>query len=348
MSGIDRAFIKVFRKDPAQADVAVPHGNQRMETPPYAAVPPATPSPPQTAATDATHHFAHGLAAGPSAQGIPTKTNTFDAPHNSATGPHWSMASPTMAEASAVPTSPAATLPEWARPAYAVEQFAWPEVCRQLVSSMGGQLDAAAKMLLDRSRIDKKIVFIGSVGRGEGCTTVLLCLAQRLASIGVNCALVDADFERPSLVQSLGVSPAVGWEDVVREQHGIAEVMIQSDEDHLAVLPLRSAIPDARLLANDLHWPATMATLKQHYQVVLVDGPPAMSQSASTLFSLGSHLGIDSAILVSSQADAMLPELTNTTGQFAAAGVEVLGVVENLCTVAGNSLHGRTSTALSA
>ena len=333
MSGIDQAFIKAFRKDPAGHDSAKPHVTFHVQNT-------ATPSVANASATDAVPETlaspelgvnasepAATLPSEPSPEYSQSRPAAIDSPHAAVQGPHWSQTNAAQTHSTANETA----LPAWARPAYEVERFAWPEVCRQLVSTEGRQLDGTVKVLLDQSRTGKQVVYVTGTGRGEGCTTVLLCLAQRLAAIGVKCALVDANFDAPGLVQSLGVSPVAGWEDVAREQQGVAEVMIQSAEDHLAVLPLRSPLADARVLANDLHWSVTLATLKQHYQIVLIDGPSTVSPSSSAITSLGAHIGIDMAILVSVDADAALHELADATNQLTSAGVEVLGVIENVC-----------------
>ncbi len=365
MSGIDRAFIKAFRKDTGERHVASPHRSfSAAQSPPVGGIPvDKTPvegvSAQVTAGSDvptASTEMAGQNAADapPATLHLPTAEDALprtdsqlrnisvDAGHGSVSGPHWPTAQPAEEQPAPEASEPA---PSWARPAYEVEQFIWPDVCRQLVSNTGGQLDAIAKILLKKTRSGHKSVYISGAGRGHGCTTVLLCLAQRLASIGVSCALVDADFERPGLVQSLGVAPVAGWEDVAREGHGIAEVMIQSQEDHLAVLPLRRPMEEPRMLMNDLHWPVTMSALKQQYQIVLVDGSSCSSESADTLLSLGPQASMDMAILVAADPDASLYELTDATNRLTAANIEVLGVVENLSLAAANSLQDTTSTA---
>lgn len=345
MSGIDQAFIKAFRKDPAghpvaetgasdpapHAPIAPPHGNMNMPT-----------GAPVNAGVSQQHAAQQQRVDRPLSEQVFGQqlesshvidvSHGIDASHEIVQGPHWS---PAAMPAAAAPAAPAAvneaTLPAWARPAYEVERFAWPEVCRQLVSTMGGQLDSTAKVLIDQARAGKQVLYVSGVGQSEGCTTVLLCLAQRLAAIGMKCALVDANFERPGLIQSLGVSPVAGWEDVAREHTGVAEVMVQSEADHMAVLPLRTPLIDGRILANDLQWPVALATLKQHYQIVLIDGPSTLSPASNAITSLGPQLGVDSAILVSADADRALPELSEATNRLVASNVEVLGVIENVC-----------------
>jgi len=83
-------------------------------------------------------------------------------------------------------------LPEF-KPAQQVDHFTWPIVCRRLMARADEEFDRLADAILAMNAQGKKVLAFGSRRRGEGTTTLLLCIARRLAERGVKPALVEAD-----------------------------------------------------------------------------------------------------------------------------------------------------------
>ncbi|REJ94795.1 MAG: hypothetical protein DWQ35_07515 [Planctomycetota bacterium] len=331
MSGIDRAFIRAYGGDPQRRGRPKAGVTRRIDgahgtaSNAASAASQATPLPPARSSAPPPR----SLAASQPFAAPPTSYFT-EAAHDNLRPPHW----PAGPAAAATAASAIQPLPPYSRPAYEVDDLAWPDVCRTLVTRCGSELATTTKTLVDHSRAGARVVYVSGVHGGEGVTTITLCLAQRLASVGLKVALVDAHFERPALAAAVGISPAAGWEDIAREGHGIGEVMIQSQAEHVALLPLRGVVTQPHVLVNDLYWPATLTTLAAHYHCVIIDGPPWVSAAANTILSLGDHASLDAAIFVTGTANDSLYELSLATGQFAGVGAEVLGVIENQCEAA--------------
>ena len=77
--------------------------------------------------------------------------------------------------------------------------------------------------------------------RGEGRSTLGLCLARLASQTGARIALVDADFENPQLAELLGVGTQCDWHSVLAEGLPLAEAAIVCLADELT-------LPDARRL----------------------------------------------------------------------------------------------------
>lgn len=113
---------------------------------------------------------------------------------------------------SVIPFSPAVFSPPTAqpsqqqfRPAWQVDHFSWPKLCRRLIARAGEELDRLADAMLEVHKQGNRVLGIAGCHRGEGATTLLLCAARRLAERGQKTVLVDADLTRPRLAKRLGL-----------------------------------------------------------------------------------------------------------------------------------------------
>ena len=108
-----------------------------------------------------------------------------------------------------VPPSLAAPVPAERefKPAWEVDHFTWPRLCRRLIARAAEELDRLADALLAANSQGRKVLAMAGCRRGEGATTLLLCAARRLAERGIKPVLVDADLGRPRLAKRLGVQP---------------------------------------------------------------------------------------------------------------------------------------------
>jgi Mrp family chromosome partitioning ATPase len=225
---------------------------------------------------------------------------------------------------------------DWAGPAYEVDQFGWTSPITDLVAQGGFELDAVAHKILSAARGSGQVVAIGSAEAGAGGTTLLLCLAQRLAAMQLRAALVDADFTAPVLAQRLGMSPAFGWEDIVAEERSLCDVLIQSIADGLALLPLRGPVSIPQRLTEDLYWHTTLDALRGRYRLVLLD--VGVLDESVDLPWLRVGCGIDAAIVVGRAEDEGRGSLAAAVRHLCASQIDVLGVVENFCEPEGERL----------
>ena len=161
------------------------------------------------------------------------------------------------------------------RPALEVDAVRWPAMCETLLMQHGERFDRMAVEICREAGLGQKIIAITGLRRGEGRTTLALCLARRLAAGRASVALVDADFSNPSLAAQLHISVDRGWEAVMRSEETLWEVMIESVSDRLAVVPLAAeAASDYSPAAFRIA--ATLNELAEHYDVVLVDAGPIL------------------------------------------------------------------------
>ncbi len=314
MSGTDRAFIKAYQA--VDADISYPAWPQATE--PTPAVEPVTASPP------------------------PERLPPVAEPQTPAAG-RWRPVPPiaddhlTLQErAMQIASQPLSTFSTPApdptivdfQPALEVDAFRWPETCDSLLSRADQEFSNLATQLLEDPAMQRQVIAVAGMRRGEGRTTALLCLAKQLTQRGIKTVLVDGDFVSPALGNLLGLAVEIGWEAVLAGSLPLAESLIESQQDGLALLPLAGSLPSAQTAAGSLQVAVSIGMLQQHYDRVLLDVGPVL-ESNSTALSLLEHLGNCGTLLLRHVQKSREDEVAEVAQRLSSVGAVLLGVAEN-------------------
>jgi Mrp family chromosome partitioning ATPase len=293
MSAIDRAFIRAYETD--DAPIAAPPATGRAPAGPLAAAYLRVP-------------------AGRAAAEQPTPN-----------------APPALAERRPLSAfAPAPTVEARFHPGLEVDGFRWPAIAEELCRQHTARWNHLLKSLLAAGESGRSLIGVGGAVRGAGCTTVLTCLAQMLVEAGKTAAIVDGDFAAPGLARSLGMAAEIGWEEVLAGRAPLADAMINSLSDRIAVLPLVQGGAQAAEKLDAIHASVTAGVLRYHYDFVLFDlGALHDDVQGPTARRVARRCRLDGVLLV---AD---PRTTGALGQkqLSHAAPELadvcLGVVEN-------------------
>lgn len=238
-------------------------------------------------------------------------------------------------EAPAVPTpipAPAPTMPKRPYiPLWEVDRFTWPAICDKLTGDPSGYFATASNKLLSVVRGGLKVLGITGSRRGEGRTTLALCLARAAAQAGIHVALLDADFGRPQLASMLGLETAYGWQEAALGKIPLSEAAVKSLADKLTVLPLEVSTAAADLSLADPRVTATLRATAATFDLVIVDLGP-MSQGDEPLFPPGENCPLDGAIVVRDMRYSLLNESRTIGDRLYDAGIEAVGIAENFVT----------------
>ncbi len=213
-----------------------------------------------------------------------------------------------------VTTTPTARRPlsEFARPAQApqqqfkpaleVDRFRWSSVSETLVRHHAGSLDNLVSTLLAADDAGRSLIGIAGTSRGAGCTTLMASAARLLIDAGKTVAIVDANFAAPGLANALGMAIQAGWEDVLAGQTPLAEAVVHSLGDQLAVLPLARGGAAAAEKIGSIHASVTAGVLRYHYNIVLVDlGALDDPIQASVACQVAKQCRLDAVIIANSR-----------------------------------------------
>ncbi len=242
---------------------------------------------------------------------------------------------PSVAPLSSFPLLPPATeaiAPPDFKPAWQVERFTWPRVCRRLMARAAEEFDRLADALLAANARGQKVLAMAGCCRGEGATTLLLCAARRLAERGVKLVLVDADLKRPRLAKRLGVELQSGWNELAgQDATFLANAVVEAAANNLALSAIREPTPTGGQTCGDWSRLAPcLDTLKNHYEMVLVDlGPLENFESIGDFFGRTVGGKIDAILLVRNPRITSEARVADVESQLTASAVALAGLIEN-------------------
>lgn len=158
------------------------------------------------------------------------------------------------------------------------------ETLRQTAIQLGKQVRAG----------DHRVVLAVGAMPGSGVTAILTNLAESLAGSGLSVLLLDANFRRPGLAKALGQDP---------DRPGLGEIIAGRLEPEAAKVAIGDRIdlinagaPGERVFErlNTAATESLFAKLRERYDLVLIDAPPAVVAGDAML--LASK--VDATILV--------------------------------------------------
>lgn len=217
------------------------------------------------------------------------------------------------------------------KPMLQVDHFTWPRVCRRLEQTAGDELDRLGEALLAELARGRKVVAFGGCRAGEGATTLALCAAHELSQRGLRVALVDANLSSPDLGTLMGLRPQHGFEEVLAGRMPLDEIVIESADGRMGVVPLCEAFAGTGGPRDDeTRMAESLARLAGHYEAVIVDLGPLEDPDVVT-GSLARAVGrkLDTVVLVHNVRDTDPTAVAEVQRCLTAAGISQSGVIEN-------------------
>ncbi|HEY2412615.1 MAG TPA: hypothetical protein VGI40_10250 [Pirellulaceae bacterium] len=218
-------------------------------------------------------------------------------------------------------TSPAA-------PLWEVDRFHWPRTCEKLFTDEQGYLSQAGNKLQAAVQDGLRVLAITGTRRGEGRTTLALCLARAAAQAGIQVAVMDADFARPQLASKIALEVAYGWQDAALGRIPLSEAAIKSLHDGVTALPLESALVTRGLSLADPRVTATIRAAAATFELLILDLGP-IGPGENLAFPPGEPSPLDAAIVVRDLRFATATESGILCETLQDSGIEAVGIAEN-------------------
>jgi Mrp family chromosome partitioning ATPase len=243
------------------------------------------------------------------------QSETSDAPRRVPPAPHW--------PAGALHSQPAR--PSLSAAPQSSIELQWPSIVLTLERDWGDRFEKMADGLLRaRQEQNLKVILFTSCHRAEGRTTLVLTLARALARHPLRTLVVDADLTGPMVARMLGLRPETGLDDVVEGGQAVSDALIDARDDHLGILPMRSAVARPRDFLVNPAWTCTLARLRREFDLVLVDGGPLFTGLSAAVL----HRSVDAAVLVSHRGITGERAVLRAREVLEAGGVPLLGLAE--------------------
>ncbi|MDR3519974.1 MAG: polysaccharide biosynthesis tyrosine autokinase [Acidocella sp.] len=122
-----------------------------------------------------------------------------------------------------------------------------------------------------------RILAITAARPGEGKTTLTVALGRALALAGVAVAVVDADIRQPSFEVLFETGDQQGLTDYLSGFISLDEMTLKDSETGLHVITAGTQAADALSLFLSPKLGALLALLRERYEIVLIDVPPAFA-----------------------------------------------------------------------
>lgn len=134
-----------------------------------------------------------------------------------------------------------------------------------------------------------KVVLVTSCTPREGKSTTSIGLARSYGAMRDRVLLIDGDLRRPSLAAMLGARIGPGMADLLAGTTTIEGAVQKLDDQRFDLIIAGQSEQDPVGLLSSEVVGATLAALGEHYDVIIIDGPPV--------------LGIADAILLAGHAE---------------------------------------------
>jgi capsular exopolysaccharide synthesis family protein len=172
----------------------------------------------------------------------------------------------------------------------------------------------------------------------EGTTAVACGLAIAMAETGAKVVLVDANLRSPGVGRYLGTENGPGLADVLAGRASIPEVLRDSLDGRLKVLPCGVSGADPGVLLASPRLGAAVRALTETFDMVLVDAPPLHGVADPVVLSKVT----DSALLVVRADRTRVDDVARSMDLLERVGARLAGAVLNALPrrlPAGTALH---------
>jgi len=172
-----------------------------------------------------------------------------------------------------------------------------------------------------------KSFLLTSTIKGEGKTTLAINLAQAFAGAGEKVILIDADMRMPSAHKFLGLEDTVSDRGLSSLLAGVADknAICKTDIANLFFIPAGPVPPNPVELLASNHFAKLMEEVGQHYDRIILDGPPYQG-FADTLV-LSQHVG--GVVLVCSMGETTRDALRHFKKSLLNVRGTILGCIIN-------------------
>ena len=183
-----------------------------------------------------------------------------------------------------------------------------------------------ANLSLLNGKGDSQIILVTSPGVRDGKTTFSINLATSFAQAGRNTLLIDGDLRKPDVAVGLGLSMELrGLQDYLfGKDLNLCVYKLDGLSLSLLAADFRNASDALNLIAHP-HTAKRIRTLKESYDVIVIDSPPVLAFADSLVWSKMA----DSVILTSFLGHTSQEEIREAVKRLEEIGANIVGTVVN-------------------
>lgn len=187
-----------------------------------------------------------------------------------------------------------------------------------------------------RDTQEQPILFITSSRADEGKTTIAMNLASAFAHAGNRVLLVDADLRNPSLHKLIGTRNQQNLVGYLSGEYALDQLSQASNVPNLDIIVTGTPPTDPSELLANTKMEALLKTAAQHYDIVIMDGPPILGLADSMILSSLANI----TLLTVHANDTSTTTVNNALRRLQETGANVTGIILNQVKDAGRLGYG--------
>jgi capsular exopolysaccharide synthesis family protein len=170
-----------------------------------------------------------------------------------------------------------------------------------------------------------KTIVITSTGPDEGKSTIVSNLGVAMAQARSRVVILDGDLRNPTVHQNFLLSNTVGLTNILVDDTPFIDVILKSDIENLDIISSGPKPPNPAELLNSEMMNKLLEDLKNVYDYILIDTPPAAMVTDAALLASAA----DGTIIVASSGETIIEGIVRTRELLKSVGANLLGVVLN-------------------
>ena len=171
----------------------------------------------------------------------------------------------------------------------------------------------------------QRSLLITSPSPGDGKTAVAINLATTLAHGNLRVLLIDCNFRRPAIREAYAGTRPEGLSNVLIAEGKLEDFVTKTDLPTLDVLSSGPMPPTPAELLGSAQMRALIKEAIEHYDRVILDGPPTLLISDATVMAMQ----VDGVILVARAAENTRGTLKRAREQLEGINARIVGAILN-------------------
>ena len=173
---------------------------------------------------------------------------------------------------------------------------------------------------------------------GDGKTTLISNLSVSLAQSGKRVLLIDADLRRPAIHQILRIPQGIGLSELLSGKSQLSDVIRPSVVENLSVMTTGTPPANPAETLSLSAFADLIHTVRDEYDFVLVDAPPLLAVSDSSVMARN----VDGVLLVARLNKNSRSALIRVRELLMDQDIPVIGAVVNGVPAKGGHEYGYT------
>ncbi|WP_297800696.1 polysaccharide biosynthesis tyrosine autokinase [Arenimonas sp. GDDSR-1] len=168
-------------------------------------------------------------------------------------------------------------------------------------------------------------LLITSASPSEGKTTAAVTIARNFSQIGKRVLLIDSDMRKPSMHKKMGIDNEIGLSNYLAGAATLETIIRETDYPGLRVVTTGPLPPNPAELLHDDNMRRLLAHGLQHFDQIIIDGPPVMGLADAPILSSG----VEGVLLVIEAGVTRKVIAANAVKRLLSARARLVGVLIN-------------------